>query len=238
MELTKLIGQKIIMKNGEEIIVTDSTGNNIKDIVLYMSNKKIYNLYLGYKSGFIKFQDENINKEIEDYLKNEEIEKEKQRLIEEENKRIIVERVRKEKEKLENAIKDFRGEYSFLSNFHPCEINYEGYTYQNVESAFQAQKDLTRRKEFIDLNPVTAKRLGKKVKLRSDWEQAKVDIMRKLVRCKFDQHIDLKEKLINTGDRLLIEGNTWNDTFWGMCKGNGKNMLGIILMELRKEYQK
>lgn len=238
MNKEQLIGKIIIIKTGEELEINNSSGNNINDIVLYLSNKKIYNLYLGYKSGFIKFKDENINKEMNDYLKNEELEKERLRLIEEENKRIIIEKERKEKEKLENAIKEFRGEYSFLSNFHPVEINYEGYTYQNVESAFQAQKDLSRRGEFKDLNPVMAKRLGRKVKLRSDWEIVKVDIMRKLVKCKFDQHPDLKEKLINTGDRLLIEGNTWNDTFWGMCKGNGKNMLGIILMELRKEYQK
>lgn len=237
MNKQELIGKKVLTKTNETLEVIETSGDDIKSIILRMNNKKIFNLYLGFKSGFIKFVDEEINNELNEFIKNEELEKEKIRLVEEENRRKIIERERKEREKLENAIKEFRGEYAFLSNFHTCTITYEGYTYQNSEAVFQAQKDLSRRSEFESLNPNSAKRLGRKVNLRSDWEEVKVDLMRKIVRCKFDQNPDLKEKLINTGDRLLIEGNTWNDTFWGICKEKGKNMLGIILMELRKEYQ-
>ena len=237
MDKNNLIGQKVLTKANEELEVVEASGDDIKSIILKMKNKKIYNLYLGFKSGFIKFVDEKINNELNEFIKNEELEKEKIRLVEQETLRKAIEKERKEKEKLENAIKEFRDEYAFLSNFYSCLIEFEGYTYQNAEAAFQAQKDLSRRNEFTSLNPVVAKRLGKKVNLRSDWEEVKVDIMRRIVKCKFEQNPDLKEKLINTGDRLLIEGNTWNDTFWGVCKEKGKNMLGIILMELRAQFQ-
>ena len=136
------------------------------------------------------------------------------------------------------VIDDFRGEYFFLSNFYPVEVTYEGYSYKNNEAAFQAQKDLSRREEFINLNPMMSKIKGKKVKLRDDWNEAKVSIMEEIVRCKFDQNPDIKEKLINTKGKTLIEGNKWNDTFWGMCNGKGENILGKILMNLREEYIK
>ena len=238
MNKNELIGKKVLTKTNEKIEVVETSGDDIKSIILKMNNKKIFNLYLGFKSGFIRFEDENLNNELNEYIKEEESLIEKKRLEEEEIRKQIIEKERKEKERLENAIKEFRGEYSFLSNFHTCTIEYQGYTYQNVESAFQAQKDLTRRSEFESLNSTMAKRLGRKVNLRSDWETVKVGIMKELVKCKFDQHQELKEQLLNTGDRLLIEGNTWNDTFWGVCNGKGKNTLGNILMELRDLYRK
>ena len=138
----------------------------------------------------------------------------------------------------EMVIDDFRGEYFFLSNFYSAEVTYEGYTYKNNEAAFQAQKDLSRREEFINLNPMMSKIKGKKVKLRDDWNEVKVSIMEEIVRCKFDQNPNIKEKLINTKGKTLIEGNKWNDTFWGMCNGKGENILGKILMKLREEYIK
>lgn len=238
MDKNELIGKKVLTKTNEKLEVIESSGDDIKSTILKMNNKKIYNLYLGYKSGFIRFEDEMLNNELNEYINNEESLIEKKRLEEEEIRKQIIEKERKEKERLENAIREFRGEYSFLSNFHACTIEYEGYTYQNVESAFQAQKDLSRRNEFESLNPTMAKRLGRRVNLRSDWETVKVDIMKELVKCKFEQHPELKEQLLKTGNRLLIEGNTWNDTFWGVCKGKGKNTLGEILMELRDSYCK
>jgi len=237
MNKNNLIGQKIITKDGSTLeIVEVEDSNNLKEIVIKTSNKKMFNIYLGYKNGFIKFVDESLNEELNEYIKNENIELQRLKDLEEEKRRLVLERERKEKERLENAISLFRGEYLFLSNFYEVDVTYEGFTYKNNEAAFQAQKDLSRRSEFVDINPVSAKRLGKRVNLRSDWEKVKVDIMTQIVRCKFDQHPDLKQKLIDTGDRLLIEGNTWNDKFWGVCKGVGLNKLGEILMKIRKEY--
>ena len=133
----------------------------------------------------------------------------------------------------------FDGEYFFLSNFEDSLITYDGITYKNVEAAFHAQKvfDREKKKEFSNLNPSEAKRLGRRVKLRSDWESVKVDIMTDLVRIKFLQNPNLKKKLLATGDEILIEGNWWNDQFWGVCKGEGQNYLGRILMMIRKELR-
>ena len=82
--------------------------------------------------------------------------------------------------------------------------------------------------------------MGRQVTLRTDWEQVKVSIMEKIVRAKFVQNPYLMKKLLDTGELLLIEGNTWKDTFWGVDinNGEGKNHLGKILMNVREELRK
>ena len=135
-------------------------------------------------------------------------------------------------------IKEFRGKYYFLSNFSNSKFTLNGITFLNGESAFHSFKDIKSQSEFANLDPFTAKRKGRKVKLRHDWEDIKDDIMYKVVKAKFEQNVDLKEKLLATGDEYLEEGNTWNDTYWGVCKGRGKNMLGKILMKVRLELKK
>ena len=137
-------------------------------------------------------------------------------------------------------ISSFRDEYFFLSNFYPVEIKLDGIVYPNAETAFQAQKtlDVEERRKFSMLkNPVQAKRLGRKVKLRDDWEEVKLDIMTEVVSQKFLQHPHLIEMLLLTGDEELIEGNKWGDRFWGVCKGKGENHLGKILMKIRDVYK-
>lgn len=137
-------------------------------------------------------------------------------------------------------ILSFRDEYFFLSNFYPVEIKLDGIVYPNAETAFQAQKtlDVEERRKFSMLkNPVQAKRLGRKVKLRDDWEEVKLDIMTEVVSQKFLQHPHLIEMLLQTGDEELIEGNKWGDRFWGVCKGVGENHLGKILMKIRDAYK-
>lgn len=86
-------------------------------------------------------------------------------------------------------------------------------------------------------NPVQAKRLGRKVKLRDDWEEVKLDIMTEVVSQKFLQHPHLIEMLLQTGDEELVEGNKWGDRFWGVCKGKSENHLGKILMKIRDAYK-
>lgn len=137
-------------------------------------------------------------------------------------------------------ILSFRDEYFFLSNFYPVEIKLDGIVYPNAETAFQAQKtlDVEERRKFSMLkNPVQAKRLGRKVKLRDDWEEVKLDIMTEVVSQKFLQHPHLIEMLLQTGDEELVEGNKWGDRFWGVCKGVGENHLGKILMKIRDAYK-
>lgn len=136
-------------------------------------------------------------------------------------------------------INEFRGKYYFLSNFYSAKVVYEGLTFQNNEAAFQSAKciDPAARKQFTELNPSEAKRLGRHIKLRSDWEQVKVQIMEEVCKAKFDQNDELREKLLATGNEPLEEGNTWGDRIWGTVGGVGQNHLGKILMALRKEYQ-
>ena len=136
-------------------------------------------------------------------------------------------------------IDKFRDKYHFLSNMYECEIEYNGNTYHSSEAAFQAQKDLNGSHEFTFItNPVEAKHKGRTVKLRSDWEDVKLSIMEEIVRCKFTQNKELGEKLVETGNKILVEGNDWNDTYWGVCNHKGYNHLGKILEKVRREIIK
>ncbi len=87
--------------------------------------------------------------------------------------------------------------------------------------------------------PGDAARLGRERKrpLRADWESVKDDVMRRAVKAKFEQHEDIREILLKTGDAEIIE-NAPGDYYWGIgSRGDGKNMLGIILMEVREELR-
>lgn len=138
-------------------------------------------------------------------------------------------------------ILSFRGKYYFLSNFYDAALIYDGIWYGNAEAAFQAQKCMKKeeKERFSHLPASEAKRLGRKVYMRQDWNRIKVDVMKNILRAKFDQNPDIQYKLMETGNAMLAEGNTWGDTFWGvdMITGEGKNMLGELLMQIRKEYE-
>src|SRR5262245_40548867 len=134
-------------------------------------------------------------------------------------------------------IKKFRNEYAFLSNFSPSRITLDGASYPTIEHAYQAAKTLDPRERagIAGLaSPVMAKRAGRRVKLRPDWEQVKIELMEDLVRRTFDDP-DLAAKLLATGEEELVEGNTWGDRFWGVCRGVRRNELGKILMRVRSE---
>ena len=137
------------------------------------------------------------------------------------------------------TVDSFRNEYFFLSNFAPATFTYRGIAYLNAEAAFQAQKCQTEEEKllFSNLSPGSAKKIGKKVSLRSDWEEVKETLMEEIVREKFLQNPSFAKDLKNTYPLDLKEGNTWNDTFWGISNktGEGKNRLGYILMKIREE---
>lgn len=139
---------------------------------------------------------------------------------------------------LKNPVLGFFNAYRFLSNFWPCKVIYEGVEYPSSEHAYMAQKTLDlelREKIRLCKEPRDAKRLGRKIKLRADWEDVKVDIMFQVLKAKFFQNPQLKEWLLATGDRYLEETNSWNDIFWGVnaITLEGKNTLGQLLMLLR-----
>ena len=93
------------------------------------------------------------------------------------------------------------------------------------------------RVRFTDLSPSDAKRLGRKIALRKDWELVKVDRMTDIVRAKFEQNEELARKLLDTGDCFLVEDNDWGDRIWGQVNGQGANLLGNILMQVRQEIR-
>lgn len=135
-------------------------------------------------------------------------------------------------------IVSFSGKHRFLSNFHPVEVELEGILYQSVEHAYQAAKT-TRLKARAEIRSGTAgeaKRLGRSVVMRPNWESVKLLVMKDLLRQKF-RHPELQARLLATGDDELIEGNTWGDSYWGVCNGVGENHLGKLLMMIREDLR-
>jgi len=107
-------------------------------------------------------------------------------------------------------IGSFTGKYSYLSNFYLAEIEMDGELYPSTEHAFQAAKT-------SDPNSRSA--------------------IRNCGYAGITEHLDLREKLLETDNRQLVEGNWHGDTFWGACGGKGQNHLGKILMEVREELR-
>lgn len=132
-------------------------------------------------------------------------------------------------------IKSFSGQYSWLSNFYPVAVVYDGVEYMTVEHAYQAAKTLDKvERQIIQKakTPAEAKNLGKYVTVRKDWFSIRVYVMKGLLEQKFAVPV-LRDRLMATGSDIIIEGNYWNDTFWGVCNGKGKNVLGKLIMEIR-----
>lgn len=142
-------------------------------------------------------------------------------------------------------IDNFEGKYRFLSNFYNSEIEYEGIVYPTVEHAFQAAKtmDISERQQIANLEtPGAAKRAGRRVALRKDWEQVKDQVMYDCIKAKFSNP-ELAKMLLATGDEELVEGTTWHDNYWGNCicekckDKQGRNQLGKTLMKVREEIK-
>ena len=133
-------------------------------------------------------------------------------------------------------IEEFQGTYRWLSNFWPVPIVYDGITYESTEVAYQAAKTNNRkvREIFAKLTAAESKTLGQNIIIRPDWDAVKLNVMEEVLRYKFSNS-EMRRKLIATGDAELIEGNNWNDTFWGVCKGVGQNHLGKLIMKIRDE---
>lgn len=141
------------------------------------------------------------------------------------------------------TIDSFRGPHHFLSNFYYSEVTLDDeptpYVYLTVEHGYQAAKikdPASRGVVYTAPSPGAAKRAGRAAELRVDWEEVKIPIMFALLRQKFTDP-SLRAMLLATGTEQLIEGNTWGDTFWGVCDGMGDNHLGRLLMQVRDEIK-
>jgi ribA/ribD-fused uncharacterized protein len=142
--------------------------------------------------------------------------------------------------RMSNGVYGFFKEYRFLSNFHLVPITYNGISFPSTENAYQFAKCATQKpnliRAFSRFTPSEARKLGRQITIREDWEDAKYHIMYALNDQKF--HIpELKQMLLDTGDMYLEETNTWGDTYWGVCEGIGENNLGRILMHIRNEIR-
>ena len=137
-------------------------------------------------------------------------------------------------------ISEFKGDYTFLSNFYPCKFQWNGFYWNTSENAYQSAKSVDYWNWVYlsgdSITPGKAKRFGRGLTLRPDWETVKFELMLQIVRSKFEQNPQLFGKLKATAPALLEEGNTWGDRIWGVSppnSGNGKNGLGLILMHVR-----
>ena len=132
--------------------------------------------------------------------------------------------------------------YGCFSNFSPHWIKLDGKSWPTTEHYFQAQKFAgTPHEDAIRLasSPKQAAQMGRDRKhpLRTDWESVKNDVMRRAVKAKFEQHEEVRQTLLETGDAKIIE-NAPGDYYWGIgTRGTGKNMLGVILMEVREQLR-
>lgn len=147
---------------------------------------------------------------------------------------------------------DRKYDRDFLSNFYPCKIESKmipvlaeqnpNLTFRSAECAYQCAKcaNVSDMKIFETLSPGQSKRHGRKIEIRTDWNEIKIDIMESILKIKFSDE-KLKNKLISTGNAELIEGNNWHDNFWGFCHCSScadvihTNNLGNLLMKIRNE---
>lgn len=167
----------------------------------------------------------------------------------------------------DDPILEFDGDYRWLSNFHDHIVDLGGRMFASAEHAYQAtktydpvwQSDIQKAR-----SPGMAKRLGKECPLRDDWDDVKVAMMRLVVAAKFTGDNAITQRLLDTGTRILVEGNNWHDTFWGACwvplwtnderyglpmwaesahdsrttdQLRGENQLGLLLMARRAELR-
>lgn len=139
----------------------------------------------------------------------------------------------------ETQISGFFAQYRFLSNFWPCPngIEYEGTIFKSVEHAYQSAKfPKSEHYKLINISAGEIKKLGREVFLPNNWDTVKYDLMYDFVLQKFSKDENLKKLLINTGNKILDERNSWGDVYWGTNEQRvGKNNLGKILMKIRSE---
>lgn len=139
-------------------------------------------------------------------------------------------------------IKGFFGqEFRWLSNFELVKIEFEGRIYPSTENAYQAAKVMDfQRDYFVSCSASNAKSKWKQfipMYSASKWDEIKLDVMEKVSIEKYKNQ-ELRQKLLDTGDKYLEETNWWQDTFYGVdYKLGGRNELGKLLMKIRKEIK-
>jgi len=134
-----------------------------------------------------------------------------------------------------HSIHGFVGDYRWLSNFYPCHILFGGLDYGSSEAIYQSCKfPPSEREVYTHLDAAAAKKLAHSKNVDAAWWATQEDrVMRDALWAKFTQNPDLAARLLATGDKYLEETNWWDDTYWGVYQGHGRNILGRMLMEVR-----
>lgn len=138
-------------------------------------------------------------------------------------------------------IPEFTDEYSFLSNEYQFETNLGGRTYQSLEHAYHSEKSNDPSwKDYCSKKTTKIKDLRKAclaIVFRNDWNKIKLDLMAYLLLQKFVENEDMKQRLIDTSPKILLNGNFNGDKYWGFClkEERGENMIGNMLMQIRNK---
>ncbi len=137
----------------------------------------------------------------------------------------------------DTMVKGFFGAYRWLSNYHVSPVIYQGVEYGSSEAAYQSAKcdDSYVKSQFQKLTPLQSKQYSKLIPIKKNWDSIKKGIMYEVLVSKFTLNPELGQMLIDTGEKYLEETNYWGDTYWGVCEGKGKNTLGELLMQIRRE---
>ena len=148
----------------------------------------------------------------------------------------------------ETNIKGFCKEYNFLSNFYSCLVCYDTLPFPSSEHAYMfAKLDQTHLSDLeigniydsvFKMTSPEVKNWGGSIDIRFDWESIKYDTMATIVFDKFSRNVDLRNKLLLTGDKHIEELNNWSDVYWGVdVNKGGQNKLGKILMKVREFWK-
>lgn len=140
----------------------------------------------------------------------------------------------------ETGIYGLFGQYRALSNFHMAPVVVDGREYKCSEAAYMAEKtdDPVEKEHLTTLGAIDAKKYGQTVTLKPNWDEIKIEAMYKVLFAKFEQNDQLCHLLADTFPKYLEETNWWNDKFWGVCGGEGLNMLGHTLMRVRQDLMR
>lgn len=138
-----------------------------------------------------------------------------------------------------DVIDRFKGENDFLGNRFRCQFTWQGIVYDTAEAAFLSSmcKDESERKVFASCSIDKAIMKAKVTVPYPGWEDARLDIMESIIKAKFEQNPTLMKRLTDTGNRILINGNSKKETFWGvdLYSWQGENNLGKIIMRIREK---
>lgn len=140
-----------------------------------------------------------------------------------------------------DAVTAFVNDYEFLSNDYECEIpiSEDDLVFSNITSALIAKKsnDIGTRRKFTRFSASKARKKESSIPENDNWEENKDNILYDLLKIKFTHNEDLKNKLLDTYPHDLINNVSYPDIYYGVRFGEGKNVLGKLLMQLRKELR-